>query len=252
MTRSKETFAVGNRPRVELSTRSGDIFVAEGPAGEIEVTLDGSPKRFAVSQHGDTIVVEPEGGIGLGSSTDISVKVPAQTSALLKCTSGDVFVDALLSGLEVGVASGDVRVRTVTGDASVKTASGDTTIETVEGRLDIATASGDVRIGRVGLELAMATASGDAVVDSVDGSVSLRTASGDVKIRRFDGPDLTAKTLSGDVTVGIPRRRRIDLDLQSLSGSLRNRLPEGDGSPPEKTIRLRVKSVSGDLVLTGA
>ena len=104
----------------------------------------------------------------------------------------------------------------------------------------------------MGLDLSMTTASGDAVVGSVDGAVRPRTASGDVKIRRFDAPDLVAKTISGEVSVGILRRRRIDLDLQSLSGSLRNRLPEGDGSPSEKTIRLRAKRVSGDLTLVGA
>ena len=252
MSEYRQQFSVGERPRVELTTFSGDIYVTDSDDGLIEVTLKGSPNRFTIEQRGDTVVVEPEPGMRIGRSTDITARVPRGSSARLKCTTGDIFADVELSSLQVGVASGDIRIAAVTGDATIKTASGDVAIDRVDGSLEIASASGDARIGSVGLELSMTTASGDAVVASVNGAVSLRTASGDVKIGAFDGPDLAAKTISGDVTVGIPPRRRVDLDLQSLSGSLRNRLPEGDGSPPEKTIRLRAKSVSGDLTLTGA
>jgi DUF4097 and DUF4098 domain-containing protein YvlB len=252
MSRRQEQFTVGDHPRVELSTFSGDILVTEGDAGVIDVMLDGSPDRFVVEQRGDTIVAEPESGRRLGGSTDITVRVPAGTAARLKCTSGDILVEPRVSKLEVGVASGDVRAVHVTGDASVKTASGDTHLERVDGSLNIATASGRAGIGPVGGDLYMTAASGDAVIDSVFGTARVRTASGDVRIREYDGPDFTAKTISGDVTVGIPARRRIDLDLQSLSGSLRNRLKKGDGSPPEKSITLRVKSVSGDLTLRTA
>jgi DUF4097 and DUF4098 domain-containing protein YvlB len=252
MSKRQERFEVGPRPGIELATFSGDIVVTEGPDGVIEVLLNGAPDKFTIEQRGDTIVVQPEGSRRFARATDITAKVPPGTAAQLKCTSGDLLVEVPLSRLDAAVASGDVRARAITGDATIKSASGDTAIDNVDGRLEINTASGDARIGHVGFELTMNTASGDARVDSVDGPVRLRTASGDVRIRRFDGGDLTAKTLAGDLTVGIPKRRRIDLDLQSLSGSLRNRLPEGDGSPPEKTITLSIKSVSGDVTLTGA
>lgn len=252
MSKYEQLFNVGDHPRVELATFSGDIYVTESERGAIHVTVSGSPDRFVIEQRGDTVVVEPEPGVWFGRSTDITAKVPAGTSARLKCTSGDIRVDVPISRLDAAVASGDIRAGKVAGDASIKTASGDASIDEVEGALEMATASGDARIGRVGLELTMTTASGDAVIGSVGGSVRLRTASGDVRIRSFDGPELTAKSVSGDVTVGIRKRRRVDLDLQSLSGSLRNRLPKGSGSAPEKSLRLRVKSVSGDLTLTGA
>ena len=74
----------------------------------------------------------------------------------------------------------------------------------------------------------MTTASGDAVVSSVNGTARLRTASGDVRIRRYDGEDLLGKTSAGDLTGWIPAKRRIDVDLQSLSGSLRNQCALSD------------------------
>ena len=75
MSRRQEQFTVGEHPRVELSTFSGDILVAEGADGVVEVTLDGSPDRFLIEQRGDTVVAEPESGRRVGGSTDITVKV---------------------------------------------------------------------------------------------------------------------------------------------------------------------------------
>lgn len=80
----------------------------------------------------------------------------------------------------------------------------------------------------------------------------MNSASGDLRIGRVDGSEVNARTLSGDVVLGIPARRRIDVDMQSMSGDLRNRLPKGDGSPPEASIRIRAVSVSGDVTLRGA
>ena len=62
----------------------------------------------------------------------------------------------------------------------------------------------------------------------------------------------TGKTLSGNLKIGIPPRRRVDFDVQSLSGEMRSDLPPGDGSPPERTIEIKVKTISGDVLLVGA
>jgi hypothetical protein len=40
--------------------------------------------------------------------------------------------------------------------------------------------------------------------------------------------------------------------MDSISGELRNRLPAGDGSPPEVVVRLRISTVTGDVTLRGA
>ena len=124
-------------------------------------------------------------------------------------------------------------------------------LEHVAGRLEVSTASGDVRVGSVQGDVNSTTASGDLSIDEVGGSASLRTASGNLTIGRLTGGDLSAKSLSGNLKVGIPPRRRIDVDLHSLSGKLRNRLPEGDGSPPEAEIVVRANTVSGDVTLLG-
>ena len=51
---------------------------------------------------------------------------------------------------------------------------------------------------------------------------------------------------------GLGKVRFCELDFNSLSGRLRNKLPAGDGSPSEKTLIVSVTAVSGDLTLLGA
>ena len=56
------------------------------------------------------------------------------------------------------------------------------------------------------------------------------------------------KTVSGDITVGLPSGIRVDADINTLSG--RTRLPDpaaGDPAAPRRPVRLRLRSVSGNI-----
>ena len=253
MTDRREQYDVGDRPRLEVSNTSGDIAVIAGDPGRIDVAIEGAGDKYTIEHYGNTVVIRPERGfLKRIFSSDIVVRVPAGTDIEAKNASGDVSIDVDTGDVDVVTASGDIRARVVAGTARLKVASGDIGLDHVAGSLDVISASGDVRVGRVDGDLAVKSASGDASVATVGGSVSLSSASGDLKVGRLDGEDVQIRTLSGDVVVGIPARRRIDLDLQSMSGDLRNRLPEGDGSPPEATIRIKASSVSGDVTIQGA
>lgn len=243
---------LGAHPRVEVTVTSGDINVLEGHSGVVVVDLDGASDAYLVEQFGDTVVVEPErGGFKRFLSTDVAVRVPAGSVVKAKTTSGDISIIPDLVELEVAVASGDVRAGVVD-EARIKTASGDVSIKTVASRLDLHSASGDVRLGDMLGDVGITTASGDVTIECATGRLMLRSASGTMLVRSYQGEDIVAKSMSGDFVVGLPPKRKVDFDFQSLSGELHNRLPEGDGSPPEKTVRLRVMTVSGGVTLRGA
>lgn len=257
MTTRSELFEVVDDVVVEATTYSGDIVVDEGADGRVAVELrGGNPEGYRVEQRGHVIEVSPEPKRGLGrrfSSTDLVLTVPRRTAIRLKAGSGTVFVNARVGDADIAVASGDVRVRTVEGDLTLKSASGDAFVDGATGRINAATASGDLRVGSVGRDITVNSASGDVSVDDVAGTMTARTASGDVTIHTFSGTHLEGKTLSGTVRIGIPPRRVIDLDLQSLSGDLRNNLSEARSvDTPERSLTLRLKTLSGDVYLTNA
>jgi DUF4097 and DUF4098 domain-containing protein YvlB len=115
-------------------------------------------------------------------------------------------------------------------DSRLSAVSGDYSGRSVGGRFHASTASGDIRVGHVG------------------GDVEVATTSGDIRIERCDGDDITARSVSGDVSVGLPTGIRVDADLSTLSG--RTTLPEptpSSADEPRRPVRLRLRSVSGDL-----
>jgi len=253
MTEWDESFVVGDHPRIDVTNGAGRIAVIEGAERTIDVRIEGSAGQFVVEQMGDTVVIRPERGFSRRVlSSDILARVPPGSEVAAKSGNGDVTVDVDVAALHVVTASGDVRARTVAGSAAIKVASGQVSVDRIGGACDVITAAGDVRVRSVGGDLTIKTASGDVQVDGVGESVSLDSASGDLRVARIDGGSVEIRTLSGDVVLGIPRRRTIELDMQSLSGDLRNRLPASDGSPPVKTVRIQAASLSGDLTIQGA
>lgn len=254
MSERNEAFEVGDRVRVEATTTAGEIVVGEGTEGSVAVRVSGSrADDFRIEQRGDVIVVAPERGMRRWfGGADIDVEVPAGATLDLRTTSGDIIVTVAVAEMAATVASGDVRAGAVGRTAIIHSASGDVFVDEIGERAEVTTASGAVRIGGVGRDLAVTSAGGDVWVDHIGESATVKTASGNVSIGRFDGGDLRVATLSGDVRLGVPPRRLLDLDLSTLSGDLRNRLPEGEGGEPERSVVLRLKTVSGDVTLEGA
>jgi DUF4097 and DUF4098 domain-containing protein YvlB len=248
-----ETFAVGASPRVIAATRSGDIIVVTGEPGTVRIGIDGGGAAdYEVVQLGDVISAEPRRKSRfLGSSADLVITVPTDSHLELTCTSGDIKVQGAAREVRAGVASGDVQIDTVTGMCRVNSASGDIRVNFARD-VEVNTASGTVRLGVIERHLRLNAASGDLFVDEIGESAICKVASSDVRINRFAGTEMRLKTMSGDLHLGIPPRRTVELEFSSLSGTLRNKLPKGDGSPSERNLSISVSAVSGDVTLTRA
>ena len=248
-----EEFEVGSSVRIIAATRSGDITVVGGDPNSVRVVIDGGGAgNYEIDQIGDVISVEPRRkGRFLGSSADIVLSVPEGASLELSCTSGDITVQSPVTELRAGVASGDIRADRIATMCRVNSASGDIRINAAQDA-EVNTASGTVRLGRIDRSLRLNAASGDVYADSIGESAICKVASSDVRIGSFEGTEVRLKTMSGDLHLGIPPRRTVELDFTSLSGSLRNKLPKGDGGPTEKMLLVSVTAVSGDVILAAA
>lgn len=148
---------------------------------------------------------------------------------------------------EISSASGDVKVENVTGDLTAKTASGDVDVTNVTGKIEASSASGDV------------------TVRDAAGAVSAETASGDVDVRiaRLAGDgDLEFSTASGNVSVRVPGDTNADVEMRTMSGSVKtdfglqvNRPQYGPGESAEGRIggggrRMKLSTASGDVELS--
>lgn len=248
----RESFEVGERPRIEVNLPSGDAVFLPGEPGSVEILIEG--------RHADELVVEQRGGRvvlraseRLGSrwdNFDVAVRTPAGADLEIRAASADVDVQVALGSLEAGLASGDLRAGEIEDDVSVESASGDVELGEVGGNLIVSTASGDVLLRQAGGRVALHTASGEVRLGSVLSALSVSTQSGDFEVEHYAGGDLVCNSTSGDVRIGLPSGRTLDVDLNTVSGDIRSDFsPEnGDGA----TARLRVKTISGEIVLVRA
>ncbi len=248
----RETFEVDRRPRIEFRLPSGEASFLRGEPGRVEVLVEGrNVDELVIERRGGRIVLRvPEMSGSRWDSFDVTVRTPAGTELEVKSASADVDVEVALGSLDASLASGDIKVGDVEGDASVEAASGDVELGEVGGNLAVSTASGDVVLHRADGRVVLNTASGEVRLGSVFAALSVSTQSGDFQVEDYEGGDLDCHSTSGDVRIGLPPGRTLDVDLDTLSGDIRSDFsPEGgDGA----TARLRVKTVSGDIALVRA
>ena len=260
----RESFSTPEPPRLDLRLGAGEIEVRAGSTAETVVELEplgGEESVRAVEEarvelrDGAVVVDVPEQHgfrlLSRGPEVRVAVACPSGSSLRCRAASAEVGASGLLASADIETASGDVEVEEVEGDAAVKTASGDVRIGSVGGTLDVQTASGDASAGQVGGRGSFRTASGDVLVRDAAASLSAQTASGDQRVEAVSAGEVTLRSASGDVYVGVRRGSSVWLDVSSMSGETTSELEledapaePGEGAPH---VDLRVRAMSGGV-----
>jgi len=213
----------------------GDLVVGAGDSSESVVDVaDKDEDAVTVEQHDDEIMVIARRGGFFGNAQHVSVRISVPTD----------------SRLSTKLGSAPVRVEGRIGETTVKTGSGDVTIDQVSADARIETGSGDVRVGSVTGDLLVKSGSGDLRVGDALEDVALSTATGHLVVDRVHRGQLTAKNVSGDISVGVPAGIPVWTDVTTVTGSVRsNLLGAGQPEDDQDYIELRATSVSGNVTL---
>jgi len=249
--RRSETFSVGQRVDLEVELTAGTVALRAGVLGIVEVSIDSSmADSFDVSQLGDSISVRQG---RRGRSARLVIDVPTGSDVVLKGVSVDVSCRGALGDLRVRTTSGDVEADDVV-RADVSVASGNSRIGLVRDSATFNATSGDLSVQSVGGRLLAVLRSGDARVDEIAGDAEIETISGDATIRRFGGSSLSVRTVSGDMRIGLPSGIRVEPEIATLSGKVDLPQPadgrsgrKGPTTGDRRSVRLRLRSVSGDI-----
>ncbi|HSJ90708.1 MAG TPA: DUF4097 family beta strand repeat-containing protein [Ilumatobacter sp.] len=248
---SEERFVVGDRPDLTVELMAGSVDVRVGDPGEIKVVVGGNADLWEIDQVGDAVTVRPRSR-WRGRSARMTIDVPRGAGVEIRTASADVTLAGELGVTRVRTASGNVRAAEVA-ELDVSTASGDIRVHGVGNDTSAASVSGALEVTEIGGRLAATTASGDVRVRRLMGDLEIGTTSGDVRIDHFGGSSASIRSVSGDVELGLPSGIRVEPDLTTVSG--RTRLPDratptaGNPTEPRRTVRLLVKTVSGDITL---
>jgi DUF4097 and DUF4098 domain-containing protein YvlB len=267
----RETFETPEPVRLDLHLPAGELEVAAGETTETAVELvplGGTESETAVQEarvelrNGVLLVDVPERrGIRLlsrGVDVRVTVTCPHDCELRVDAASADVRANGRYSAADVTTASGDATLAEITGDARIKSASGDAEIAVVGGSLAADAASGDVEIGRVDGSAKIRTASGDVEVGEAGGPVTVHTASGDQRVGSVGRGEVTLRSASGDIWVGVRRGSAVWLDVATMSGDTTSELDVGaapaggeeEGGVP--LVELRAQSMSGDIYVARA
>lgn len=270
----REAFPVDGPVALAVRSPSGAVEIETGDVTEATVEL--YPEDEASSKAVEEAIVELRSGgerpelvidvqhglrfggrrgprvsimLGRGPSLRILIRVPTGSWLDVATESADVTGKGTFGRVDVGSASGDLRLVEVEGDARVKSVSGDVSVDRVGGQASVNSVSGDAVIGAVAGPATVHSVSGDIEVREGGSSLHVKTISGDAKIGSAREGEVEMQSVSGDLTFGLRAGSKLWVDARSTSGKTVSELTLGDEPPSAEgpLVELRAKSVSGDI-----
>jgi hypothetical protein len=236
----------------------GTVLVTAGDTSETVVEVSGrhdvASVRVTASDDGRQVAVEVPRTWRPGGPPrfDITVRVPTGSSADLGVASASIATRGVLAAVEAKSASGTISIEQVDGDCRAQSASGEVELGSIGGTVTIKTASGDLRVARAGGRCSVRTASGSIDIGWAGDLVSAVSASGDVTVRDAARGEVSCKSTSGDIAIGVRKGTLVWLDLSTVSGRTTSNL-QPDGAPStgkEEVLAVKATTVSGDITIS--
>jgi hypothetical protein len=212
---------------IALDGGSGDVTVSTGTAAETTI------KRIVRSNGGDPAKSYQISGGRLSLSTECGmmcrvsyeIVAPAGVAVTGRLESGDLRLTQVASA-RVELESGDIAADRIAGDASLQTHSGDIRVNGIGGAATLVSRSGDI----------------DGLAIAGGKSVRAEAHSGNVTLTLTDPASVTAKALSGDIDLTVPRSGAYRVEHRADSGDFDSEIT----SDPKAQLVLNLDTESGD------
>ncbi len=212
--------------RVTVSNVAGNINVAVWDRNEVYVSgqMGSGVERVDISGDAAALSIAvrlPKRAHTYAGDTDLKLYVPATAQVELESVSADIAVDGLKGPLRINTVSGDARVSVKSGQIAVTTVSGDLTLRAPSSTTRVNSVSGDLHVSGAQGELAAETVSGNLELEGGKFSLlRLKSISGDMRVAvtLTEQARVTAETLSGGITMSVPRDLPGVAVLSSFSG----------------------------------
>jgi DUF4097 and DUF4098 domain-containing protein YvlB len=201
----------GTTPEIRIGTASGRVTISTWDRPAIEVSASRPPRqRFDLREDGLLDLTH-----AFGASAIIEINCPVGTNATIGTASGRVQANGSLGRLSVTSVSGNVALQHAR-VAELRTVSGRIEAVSVGDLARISTRSGNVVIGGVAIA-EISSASGRIAAGPATGDLRAQSVSGRVELQTNGKASVQARTVSGSITVQMPRGTHPRLAVRSKS-----------------------------------
>jgi DUF4097 and DUF4098 domain-containing protein YvlB len=210
-----------------------------------------------------------------------AIKVPANFSANLDTSGGDVSAHGLTGKIKVDTSGGDLTFGQIRGDVHADTSGGDITAKDCDGATDLDTSGGRIEVsggnGRLnadtsGGNVTVLNRVGDTKVESSGGKLRLGNISGKLTAETSGGSvsailstpvvgDISLETSGGSITVVAPPNAALTIDAETSAGRVRSDLPVSRLSADDDSLKgtingggtkLKLRSSAGSIEIVSA
>ena len=234
----QKTYGLSANGAVSVRNVSGDVIVTSYDGEAVVV------KGFKEGRDREMVEVEDRSS---NDRVDVRVRYPERCNCDASVRFEVLVPRAAAYNFErLSTASGGIEINRVRGDVRADTASGNITVKEVTGAVTASTASGELEI------------------KDITGTINARSASGnvDVSLAQLAGTsNMKFSSASGDVSVRMPASSAADIEMSTLSGSLKTDFPleiNKERYGPRQSARgrlgdgsrsLHISSISGNVSL---
>ncbi len=201
--------------------------------GRVDVVAE---ERDDVDVHGDVDVIRAGSQTTVSSeNARLSIRVPLGVDVIIGTTSGRIAVSGSVGALSVVTESGKVTVERAR-SADVRSDSGRIEIGQSDEDCRVRSESGSVSVASC-QRANVATRSGKITLNGVHGAVHAHCTSGRIDITMKTASDIEAETVTGRITVTLPRGVR----------AFRTEAAAGLGAPTDADCTVLARSVTGRI-----
>jgi hypothetical protein len=233
----------------------GSITVEPGPQPDaVECAMDAADESFLQSVHirqeRDTLRISVPSPVFRATDAHLRLGAPTSLEYVIKVGSAEVSLGTDIGPSKIASGSGAISVGRAT-DLDCSTGSGDISVGSIVGsgaRLE--SGSGAVSIEEVRCPVRAKSGSGDVTIASVfQTEVQAKSGSGDIEISSTSG-SVDLRSASGSLSIGVPDRLPVWLDMESVSGRVRIGLDSTHPpAPDEAYVAVRARTASGDITV---
>ncbi len=168
----------------------------------------------------------------------VSFKIltPKQTACTLHTSDGNIAINGLTSDQRLKTSDGNIEVTNINGSVAGNTSDGNVRIKDIKGTVETGTSDGNILLENITGNVQSSTSDGNIELKNVTGDIYAKTSDGDIYFTNISGSlksntsdgnikgsfvelkkELTARTGDGNISIKIPAKLGLDLNIKGES-----------------------------------